>query len=314
MENQADTFLPYEKIIERLETIASQHDAASLKFVGPVAVVEINTSSHQSSPSGLPQAWLQGGLHACEWIGPAVTLRLLEELLSQPELLKLAEWHVAPVVEAAGYQQTWAADRYFRASENGENPNLNFPFEWGECSPWLKWIAGRRLRKAIGPHAASAESVIGIISALRALPDLQLFVDFHGFGRRWLHPWGHTKLPSKHIEAHQLASSIAVKAANDASKVGGYRAHAAARMETPMGGTSLDFVHGELNCVHSYAVELPPSLPWLPGALLRSTLRGDPWRWWKEGMEPDKATVVQAGDEMKSAIFALAKHIFHDPA
>ena len=314
MDTQNDTFLPYEEIVERLECIAAEHEVASLKFVGPVAVIQLNAPSQHSAPSVLPQAWLQGGLHACEWIGPAITLRLLEELLAEPDILMRAEWHLAPVVEAAGYQKTWAGDRHFRASENGENPNLNFPFQWGECSPWLKRLLGRRLHKAIGPHPESAESVKGIASALRALPNLQLFMDFHGFGRRWLHPWAHTKEPSAHHEAHQLASSIAVKAANQVSMTQDYRAHAAARMEAPMGGTSIDFAHGELGCVHSYAVELPPSMPSLPRALARDTLRGDPWRWWKEGMDPQEATVVQAGDEMKSAIFALARHIFPSQA
>ena len=79
-----------------------------------------------------------------------------------------------------------------------------------------------------------------------------------------------------------------------------------------MGGSCLDFVYREIGCAHSYAVELPPSLPWggVLGATLRGALRGDPKRWWREGQAPLAEVGLEAGDEMAVALSALVDHLF----
>jgi hypothetical protein len=81
-----------------------------------------------------------------------------------------------------------------------------------------------------------------------------------------------------------------------------------------MGGSCIDFVYGEIGCAHSYAVELPPSLPWggVPGATLLGALRGDPRRWWREGQDPGAEVAIAAGVEMTAALSALMDHLFGD--
>jgi hypothetical protein len=81
-----------------------------------------------------------------------------------------------------------------------------------------------------------------------------------------------------------------------------------------MGGSCIDFVYGEIGCIHSYAVELPPSLPWggVSGATLLGALRGDPRRWWREGQDPGAEVAIAAGDEMVAALAALMDHLFGD--
>ena len=79
-----------------------------------------------------------------------------------------------------------------------------------------------------------------------------------------------------------------------------------------MGGSCIDFVYREIGCAHSYAVELPPSLPWggVLGATLRGAVRGDPKRWWREGQAPPPEVGIEAGDEMAAALPALVDHLF----
>ena len=78
-----------------------------------------------------------------------------------------------------------------------------------------------------------------------------------------------------------------------------------------MGGSCIDFVYGELGCTHSYAVELPPSLPsgGMLGATLLGALRGDPKRWWREGQAPPPSVGIEAGDEMAAALPALMDYL-----
>ena len=70
--------------------------------------------------------------------------------------------------------------------------------------------------------------------------------------------------------------------------------------------------HGEIGCTHSYAVELPLSLPrgGVLGATLLGALRGDPKRWWREGQAPSAEVGIAAGDEMAAAVSALVDHLF----
>jgi hypothetical protein len=236
----------------------------------------------------------------------------MDELVRNSELRGRATWYLLPVVDAHGYQRTWAGERFLRTTENGENANLNFPFRWGEAPPLLRRLLGRRLRGWMGPHPASVGCVKSLIAELKSLDNLQLFVDFHGFGRLWLFPWCHSTGPSPHRTEHKAASAAAVAAANRVAGGSGYRAQAAARTEVAMGGSCIDFVYGEIGCTHSYAVELPPSLPrWgVPGATLLGALRGDPRRWWREGQDPDAEVAIEAGDEMAAALSALVDHLF----
>jgi hypothetical protein len=241
-----------------------------------------------------------------------VVLRLIDELTRNTELRDRATWYLLPVVDAHGYQRTWAGERFLRTTENGENPNLNFPYRWGEAPLLLSRLLGRRLRGWMGSHPASADCVKSVVSELKRLTNLQLFLDFHGFARLWLYPWCHSKEPSPHHAEHKAASATAVAAANRLAGRFGYRAQAAAFTEVPMGGSCIDFVYGEIGCAHSYAVELPPSLPWVGvlGATLLGVLRGDPKRWWREGQAPSPEVGIQAGDEMTAALSALVDHLF----
>ena len=307
-----EVFLPYEAVVDRLEGAAKQLAGASVLHRGGLAILRLGAGSTSDGNDSRPDVWLQGGIHANEWIGPAVVLRLMDELVRNSELRGRATWYLLPVVDAHGYKRTWAGERFLRTTENRENPNLNFPFRWGEAPPLLRLLLGRRLRKWMGPHPASAGCVTSLIAELRSLNNLELFLDFHGFGRLWLYPWCYSSSPSPHDTEHKAASAAAVAAANRVAGGPGYRAQTAAHTEVAMGGSNIDFVYGEIGCTHSYAVELPPSHPrgGMLGATLLGALRGDPKGWWRRGQDPGAEVGIAAGDEMAAALSALVDHVF----
>jgi hypothetical protein len=310
--HEAEVFLTYEAVVDRLEDAAKQLPGSSIIHRDGLAILRLGTGPASDVNDGRPEIWLQGGLHACEWIGPAVVLRLMDELIRSSELRGRAIWYLLPVVDAQGYKRTWAGERFLRTTENGENPNLNFPYRWGEAPPLLIRLFRRRLRRWMGSSPASVGCVKSLVYELKRLTNLRLFLDFHGFGRLWLYPWCHSKEPSPHFTEHKAACAIAVAAANRVSGSIGYRAQSAAFTEAPMGGSCLDFVYREIGCKHSYAVELPPSLPWggVLGATLLGAVRGDPKRWWREGQAPAPQVATEAGDEMAAALSALMDHLF----
>src|SRR5262249_53578468 len=116
---------------------AKQLAGASVLRRGGLAILRLGAESTSREKGGdnhpRPEVWLQAGIHANEWIGPAVVLRLMDELVRNSELRACATWYLLPVVDADGYKRTWAGERSLRTAENGENPNLNFPFRWGEA-------------------------------------------------------------------------------------------------------------------------------------------------------------------------------------
>ena len=311
-DHEREVFLSYDAIVARLEDAAKQLPDASVVHREGLAILRLGTAPSSDVDDARPEIWLQGGLHACEWIGPVVVLRLLDELIRNVGLRARATWYLLPVVDAESYRRTWAGERFLRTTENGENPNLNFPYCWGAAPRLLGYLLGRKLRGWMGPRPASVRCVQSLVSELKRLTNLQLFLDFHGFGRLWLYPWCHSREPSPHHAEHRAASATAVAAANRIAGRSGYRAQAAASTEVPMGGSCVDFVYGAIGCTHTYAVELPPSLPrgGVLGATLFGALRGDPKRWWREGQAPSAKVAIEAGDEMAAALSALVNHVF----
>ena len=117
--HEAEVFLPYEAVVDRLEDAAKQLPGATLLHRDGLAILRVGTASASHASHRRPEIWLQGGLHACEWIGPVVVLRLMDELIRSSELRGCATWYLLPVVDAHGYQRTWAGERFLRTTENG---------------------------------------------------------------------------------------------------------------------------------------------------------------------------------------------------
>lgn len=61
---------------------------------------------------------MDGGIHAREWIAPAVATFLVQQLVEyeheHPDLTQLLDWHFLPVMNPDGYRWSQGADRYWR--------------------------------------------------------------------------------------------------------------------------------------------------------------------------------------------------------
>ena len=62
--------------------------------------------------------WIDGGIHAREWIGPAVVTWMLKELVendnAHPELTENLDWYILPVHNPDGYAYTQSNNRMWR--------------------------------------------------------------------------------------------------------------------------------------------------------------------------------------------------------
>ena len=70
-----------------------------------------------------PGMYIEGGIHAREWISPAVVTYMMRELTEnitgQQELVDELDWYIVPSVNPDGYVYTWSDDRLWRKTRRG---------------------------------------------------------------------------------------------------------------------------------------------------------------------------------------------------
>ncbi|XP_030849705.1 carboxypeptidase A2 [Strongylocentrotus purpuratus] len=99
-----------------------------------------------------PIAYIQGGIHAREWVSQATMMGLVKQLIDGyntndkvKAMLDTFDWYIVPVLNPDGYSYTWTNDRMWRKNRRtadgnvctGIDLNRNYAYEWGgdEASP-----------------------------------------------------------------------------------------------------------------------------------------------------------------------------------
>lgn len=263
--------------------------------------LEIKTSKGTQPKPGF---FMEGGIHAREWISPAtviyMTAQLLDKYDSDPNIADMVDkfnWYIIPVFNVDGYEYTFTTDRMWRKTRSkysghlchGVDPNRNWDFHWNEggtsrdpCSDTYS-----------GPSAFSEIEVKSVADYIQANgKDMKIFIDFHSFSELWMTPWGWTKdLPTDYQEQNAAAKVAvdALKAVHGTS----YEHGSIANIIYVASGSSADWTYGKVNITYSYGVELRDKGQ--HGFLL-----------------PD-SQIIPSGEETLAAVLALAKYVYDKP-
>ncbi|KAL1456823.1 hypothetical protein WDU94_001519 [Cyamophila willieti] len=80
----------------------------------PIQAIKI---SHGGSGNENPTILMDGGIHAREWISPAMVLYVLHQLVEHPEnfpMLRKVDWLLIPLLNPDGYVYSMTKDRMWR--------------------------------------------------------------------------------------------------------------------------------------------------------------------------------------------------------
>lgn len=206
------------------------------------------------------QIWIQGLIHAREWISGAVVQYITKKLSTIKEhsahhLLPDVEYIVIPVVNPDGYEYTWTHNRLWRKNMapsifgQGVDLNRNFDSHWGSRGSKIP-ISDTYC----GPRAASEPETVAIQNFFHSQKKIVGVIDWHCYSQLILFPYGWTNRPVKNIEFYKYLTDKMVKAF--ALNHRRYVAEQSSQLY-PTSGSATDWFeeHGAI----SLAIELPPS-------------------------------------------------------
>ncbi|CAD7086390.1 unnamed protein product [Hermetia illucens] len=219
-----------------------------------------------SFKSGNKGVFIEGGIHAREWISPATVTYITNQLLtsSDAEVRALAErydWYIVPHVNPDGYVYTHNKERLWRKTRSkgsscyGADANRNWGFHWKEVgassSECSETYAGKSAFSEV-----ETQSLSKYISSLKG--KISVYLAFHSFSQLMLFPYGHTSAKAPN---HNDLNSIADAAATALAKRYGtkYKYGNTYAAIYPAAGSSVDWAYGEVGIKVAYTYELRPS-------------------------------------------------------
>ncbi|CAG7680981.1 unnamed protein product [Allacma fusca] len=282
-----------------LESLESQYpNLVTLEEIGqsfqnrPLKLVRISTSNSTVN-SSKPAIWLDGGIHAREWVSPATVTYVISQLLNETEtpenskfssgnkLVDLFDWYILPVVNPDGYEYSWTNSRMWRktrsdyrsqalssSSYDGRRPKSIWDNLVGFCAgvdanrnfdvQWGgKGTSGNPCSEIYRGRKPASEPEVAAVQKfiLRNNEGIKLFLSIHSYSQMILIPWAYDDVePADFPEL----KAVAVKAAAAIQAVHGtvYRPGQTTKLLGAAAGSSKDWAKKVAGIKYSFGFEL----------------------------------------------------------
>uniref|UniRef100_F1L9K7 Carboxypeptidase B n=1 Tax=Ascaris suum TaxID=6253 RepID=F1L9K7_ASCSU len=244
-----------------------------------------------------PAIWIDGGIHAREWVSPAVVLYMIDQLVEHydkdPQMRNFVnnlDWYIVPLLNPDGYEYSrsstnpeirlWRKNRsppvcietrssFFAAVQTrccqGVDLNRNFDWDFGvegsSTDPCSEIYQG-----AYAFSEPETRAVRDFISGRHG--QVRTFLTFHSYSQILMYPFGH-QVRTYTNDVYDLRST-ALHAASALRSLYGttYVVGTGADTLYPASGGSEDWAKGRMGVKYSYLFELRPEEQVWDGFLL----------------------------------------------
>jgi len=257
------TYHTHPEILEHLDTLAAEHADVETEVIGTsyegrqLKIAKVCRGGCGNKPA----VWIDGGIHAREWISVATALWTLHEVLQDEAMLEGLDWYLHPVANPDGYTFTHEHTRLWRKTRSdsgsilgcrGTDANRNFGHHWNE--------GGSSNDKCYdtyhGPEAFSEPETAAIRDFILARNGtVQYYNNMHSYSQLVLLSWGYTtEPPPNYMQFFTVASegAEALQAVNGTE----YTVGCIPCMLYVASGGASDWALGEAGVPYSYSMEL----------------------------------------------------------
>ncbi|XP_059061058.1 carboxypeptidase B-like [Achroia grisella] len=270
-----DNYQEIEVIDDYLIDVASRYpDRATLVLGGnsfegrPIYYLKISTTNFENNSK--PVIFIDGGIHAREWISPPTVTWAIHKLLenvTEPDLLDRFDWILLPVVNPDGYKFSFTTTRFWRKTRStdqssisetcpGVDGNRNFDFFWNTVG-----TSNNACADTFAGSQAFSEAETRVVQSLlhEHLHRIALYLTIHSYGSMFLYPWGHDGSLSNNAFALQIVG-VAMADEIFALSLPHFPRYTVGNsvlvIGYPTSGASEDYAHF-IGVPLSYTVELP---------------------------------------------------------
>uniref|UniRef100_A0A915Q852 Peptidase M14 carboxypeptidase A domain-containing protein n=1 Tax=Setaria digitata TaxID=48799 RepID=A0A915Q852_9BILA len=290
----------YDEILRYLQQLAVTYpDRVRVMNIGvthegrQIALVKIG----KPAKSRKPGIWIDGGIHAREWISPATVLYIIDQLVTQyteneqiRRFVDDMDWFIVPLLNPDGYEYTrssthpevrlWRKNRsplICRISQRGpfaqpqqeccQGVDLNRNYDWQYGMEGSSTDPCSEIYQ--GPYAFSepeTRAVRMFIAKRRNI--IKTFLTFHSYSQILMYPYGHRERTYT-SDVNDLRTT-ALQAANALRAAYGtvYTVGTGADTLYPASGGAEDWAKGRMGIKYSYLFELRPEEQVWDGFLL----------------------------------------------
>nr|XP_015837881.1 PREDICTED: carboxypeptidase B [Tribolium castaneum] len=255
----------FSDILGYLDYLAETYpDLCTVQTIGqsvqgnPIKLLKISNGN-----PGNKAIWMDGGIHAREWISPATVTFIINQFVSnfesEPSAVQNIDWYITPVLNPDGYEYSHTRDRLWRKNRKGGGQcagvdlNRNFGYRWGgrgsSKNPCTETFGGS------GPFSEPETSAVRNFIQGNSGANWKAYISFHSYGQYILYPWGYDRVVPPD---YKDLENVARKVASAIRSTGGshYTFGPAANTLYPASGGSDDWAKGSAKFKYSYTIEL----------------------------------------------------------
>ncbi|XP_070248168.1 carboxypeptidase A6 isoform X2 [Myotis yumanensis] len=210
--------------------------------------------------------WIDCGIHAREWIGPAFCQWFVKEALltyrSDPTMRKMMNhlyFYIMPVFNVDGYHFSWTNDRFWRKTRSrnsrfrcrGVDANRNWKVKWCDEGASMHPCDDTYC----GPFPESEPEVKAVANFLRKhKKHIRAYLSFHAYAQMLLYPYSYKYATIPNFSCVESAAYKAVNALRSAYGIR-YRYGPASSTLYVSSGSSMDWAYKN-GIPYTFAFEL----------------------------------------------------------